>query len=167
MKVVPNYHPPSDYRRPTKTQEREQVAMGASWLYLAPKVHVLGNIGWMAILLPFKHALNPSKSTKQVLKGDGNKRKSSKDSSPSPIHTTAKYKVKHKATTKKIEDKIQFEEKVHIHSSLENKRFLNPGENLETPLLPQNSQAISLRLQFGDFQNKLQFSLERFRPKLV
>jgi hypothetical protein len=25
MKVVPNYHPPSDYRRPTKTQEKVYV----------------------------------------------------------------------------------------------------------------------------------------------
>lgn len=25
MKVIPNYHPPSDYRRPTKTQEKVYV----------------------------------------------------------------------------------------------------------------------------------------------
>lgn len=25
MKIIPNYHPPSDYRRPTKTQEKVYV----------------------------------------------------------------------------------------------------------------------------------------------
>lgn len=49
MKVIPNYHPPSDYRRPTKTQEKVYVPVNDY-----PEI----NFSMLANLLTFLQALN-------------------------------------------------------------------------------------------------------------
>lgn len=50
MKVIPNYHPPSDYRRPTKTQEKVYVPVNDY-----PEI----NFSMLANLLTSLQALKP------------------------------------------------------------------------------------------------------------
>lgn len=49
MKVIPNYHPPSDYRRPTKTQEKVYVPVND---YPEINFSMIANLSNLLTLLP-------------------------------------------------------------------------------------------------------------------
>jgi len=58
MKIIPNYHPPSDYRRPTKTQEKVYVPVNDY-----PEI----NFSMIANLLTYLQALSIVNSARVYL----------------------------------------------------------------------------------------------------
>lgn len=50
MKVIPNYHPPSDYRRPTKTQEKVYVPVND---YPEINFSMIAKSNFLTLLNPF------------------------------------------------------------------------------------------------------------------
>ena len=50
MKVIPNYHPPSDYRRPTKTQEKVYVPVND---YPEINFSMIAKLNFLTLLNPF------------------------------------------------------------------------------------------------------------------
>jgi splicing factor 1 len=54
MKIIPSYHPPSDYRRPTKTQEKVYVPVND---YPEINFSMLANPLTLPFLTPFAPAL--------------------------------------------------------------------------------------------------------------
>jgi splicing factor 1 len=75
MKTIPNYHPPSDYRRPTKTQEKVYVPVNdypeinfsmltnlltllQAFCFLTPAVYLLRTpMRSVSVPLPTNHSL--------------------------------------------------------------------------------------------------------------
>lgn len=52
MKTLPNYHPPADYRRPTKTQEKVYVPVNDY-----PEINFSTELTPLTPLLPFFYSL--------------------------------------------------------------------------------------------------------------
>jgi hypothetical protein len=58
MKTIPNYHPPSDYRRPTKTQEKVYVPVND---YPEINFSMIANLQFLTSnLCPLYHSLEES-----------------------------------------------------------------------------------------------------------
>lgn len=76
MKIIPSYHPPSDYRRPTKTQEKVYVPVNdypeinfstiTNPLTLSYPLHIL-LLALHAVFMAIKSHTNPSLLTSRDL----------------------------------------------------------------------------------------------------